>query len=144
MDRKQQIADLVGNFRAFSKVMMKLGPSFLNELSITHTQMVILGLVRANEGISVKRLAGTMGITSSAATQQVNSLVRRGYLVREESTADRRLVRICLSGSMEKQVETMEAKFIEQLSPYFDRLTDGELAQFCNLTAKLASQILQE
>jgi DNA-binding MarR family transcriptional regulator len=144
MDRNRRIAGLVDNFRVLSKVMVKFGPSFLNELNITYTQMIILGLVRGNEGISVKKLAGTMGITSSAATQQVNGLVAKGYLVREESPADRRLVRICLSGKMEKQVATMEAKFLEQLSPLFDRLTDEELAQFCNLTAKLASQITQE
>ena len=143
-DRKVQIAGLVENFRALSKAMVKFGPSFLNELNITYTQMLILGLVKENEGISLKRLAGMMGTTSSAATQQVDNLVRRGYLLRQESDTDRRLVRVRLTGAMDRQVETMKTKFLEQLSPLFDRLTDRELAQYSALTSKIARQVLQE
>ena len=143
-DRKEQIAGLVDNLRAVYKGMVKFGPSFLNELNITYTQLIILGLVRENEGMSVKKLAGTMGTTSSAATQQINNLVKRGYLVREESNADRRLVRIRLSSEMDKQVEAIDARFVEQFSAFFVRISDEELAEYCRLTAKIANQVLQE
>jgi DNA-binding MarR family transcriptional regulator len=143
-ERKEQIAGLVENFRALSKAMGKFGPSFLNELNITYTQMLILGLVKENEGISLKNLAGMMGTTSSAATQQVDSLVRRGYLLRHESDTDRRLVMVRLTGEMDKQVEAMKTKFLEQLSPLFDRLTNEELAQYSALTAKIAGKVLQQ
>jgi MarR family transcriptional regulator, organic hydroperoxide resistance regulator len=144
VDRRQQVADLMDNFRAVSKGMAKLGPSFLNDINITYTQMMILCIVKEHEGISVKKLAGTMGITSSAATQQVNTLVSRGYLLRQESSVDRRLVSIRPSGEMAKQVEAMKSKFLDQVSPLFDRLTDEELAQYCNLTSKVSLQMLQD
>jgi DNA-binding MarR family transcriptional regulator len=143
IDRKEQIAGLIDNLRAVYKGMVKFGPSFLNELNITYAQMIILGLVRENEGISVKNLAATLGITSSAATQQVNNLVKRGYLVREESDIDRRLVRIRLTGAMDKQVEILEARLVEQFAPLLDTMTGEELSQYCLLTGKIASHILQ-
>jgi DNA-binding MarR family transcriptional regulator len=143
-DRKEQIANLVDNFRTINKGMVKFGPSFLNELDVTYSQMIILGLVKENEGISLKGLAATLGISSSAATQQVNTLVKRGYLVRQESDADRRLVKIRLSGEMDKRVENIKARFLEQISAFFDRMSDEELAQYSALTAKIASQVLQE
>ncbi len=123
--------------------MIKVAPSFLNELNITYTQMIILSFVKENEGLSLKELAGTMGITSSAATQQVNNLVKKGYLVREESNADRRFVKIRLSGEMDKQVEVFEARFLEQFFKFFSELTDEELALYCKLNSKIANQILQ-
>ena len=98
LDRKEQIAGFIENFHAVYQAMFKVVPFFLNELNITYTQMIILDFVRENEGISLKKLADTMGITSSAATQQVNNLVKKGYLVREENSVDRRLLKIRLSG----------------------------------------------
>jgi DNA-binding MarR family transcriptional regulator len=142
-DRKKQIASIIKNFHTIFQSLFKVAPSFLNELKITHTQMIILSFVKENEGISLKKLAGTMGITSSAATQLVNNLVKKDYLVREESNIDRRLVKIRLSGEMDKQIETLETMFLEQLFTFYTGLTDEELALYCELNSKVANRIQQ-
>lgn len=143
LDRKQKIAGIIKNFHTIFQALFKVAPSFLNELKVTHTQMIILSFVKENEGISLKKLAGTMGITSSAATQQVNNLVKKGYLVREESNIDRRLVKIRLSREMDKQIEIIEAMFLEQLFTVYNGITDEELALYCELNSKIANQIRQ-
>ncbi len=143
LDRKEQITGLIDNFRAVYKAMAKVAPSFLNELNITYAQMIILSLVKEHEGLSLKELAGILGITSSAATQQVNNLVKRGALVREESNADRRFIKIRLSGEMDKQVEVFEAKFMDQFPQFFTELNDEELALYCKLNGRIVKQILQ-
>lgn len=143
LDRKDQIAGILTNFRAVYKVMVKVAPTLLSELNITYTQMIILGFVKESGEVSLKELASTMGITSSAATQQVNNLVKGGYLVRQEGDVDRRLVKIRLSGEMNKQTEAIEAKFLEQLSAFFVGMTDEELALYCELNSRIANQILQ-
>lgn len=142
-DRKEQIAGLIGNFRALYKAIVNVAPSFLNELNISYPQMIILSFVKENDGISLKELAGTIGITSSAATQQVNKLVNKGYLVREESNTDRRFIKIRLSGEMNKQVDVFEARFLEQIFTFFNEITDEELALYCKLNSKIANQIMQ-
>jgi DNA-binding MarR family transcriptional regulator len=144
LDRKKQIAGIIENFHTIFQALFKVAPSLITELKITHTQMIILSFVKENEGISLKELAGTMGITSSAATQQVNNLVKKGYLVREESNVDRRLVKIRLSGEMDKQIEIFETMFLEQLFTFFTGITDEELALYCELNSKIAKQILQK
>jgi DNA-binding MarR family transcriptional regulator len=144
LDRKKQIAGIIENFNTIFHALFKVAPSLITELKITHTQMIILSFVKENEGISLKKLAGTMGITSSAATQQVNNLVRKGYLVREESNIDRRLVKIRLSGEMDKQIEICEAMFLEQLFTFFSGITDEELALYCELNSKIVKQIQQK
>jgi DNA-binding MarR family transcriptional regulator len=143
LNRQAQIESFIGNFHAIYQAMVKGVPSILNELNITYTQMLILGFVKENEGISLKKLAATMGITSSAATQQVNNLVKRGCLVREESNVDRRLVNIRLSGQMDKQIEVIKARFLGQLFTFFTGITDEELALCCKLHSRIANKILQ-
>jgi DNA-binding MarR family transcriptional regulator len=143
LNRKQQISSIIKNFHTIFQALFKVAPSFLSELKVTHTQMLILSFVKENEGISVKKLAGTMGISSSAATQQVNTLVKKEYLVREESNVDRRLVKIRLSGKMEKQIEKIEAMFLEQLFTVYSGISDEELALYSELNSKIANQIQQ-
>jgi DNA-binding MarR family transcriptional regulator len=144
LDRKKQIAGIIENFNTIFHALFKVAPSLITELKITHTQIIILSFVKENEGISLKKLASAMGITSSAATQQVNSLVKKGYLIREESNVDRRLVKIRLSGEMDKQIEVCEAMFIEQLFTFFTGITDEELAVYGELNGKIAKQILKK
>jgi len=143
LNRKEQIAGFIENFHAIYQAMVKGVPSILNELNITYTQMLILSFVKENEGISLKKLAATMGISSSAATQQVNILVKRGCLVREESNIDRRLVNIHLSGETEQQIEVIKARFLEQLYTFFTGITDEELALCSKLHSRIADKILQ-
>jgi DNA-binding MarR family transcriptional regulator len=143
MDRKKQIAILIENFHTIFQTLFKVAPSFINELKITPNQMIILSFVKQNEGISVKKLAGTMGITSSAATQQLNNLVKKGCLVREESNLDRRVIKIHLSGKISRKIEKIEATFLEQLFTVYSGITDEELALYCELNSKIADQIRQ-
>jgi DNA-binding MarR family transcriptional regulator len=144
LDRKEQILGFLESFHAVYQAMSKVVPFLLKELNITYTQMIILDFVKENEGISIKKLAGTMGITSSAATQQVNHLVKKGYLVREESNIDRRLVKIRLSGEVDKQSEVIKNSFLEQLFPFFAGMTDEELTLYCELNNKIVKQIQQK
>lgn len=140
MDRKKQIAVIIENFNTIFHALFKVAPSLITELKITHTQMIILSLVKENKGISLKKLAGTMGITSSAATQQVNKLVKKGYLVRKESNVDRRLVNIRLSGEMDQQIELCETIYLEQLITFFTVITDEELELYYELNSRIAKQ----
>ena len=142
MDRKQQIVSIIEHFNAIHRKIMKIIPYILNELGISRTQMFILNFVKQNEDTSIKEVAHAMGITSSAATQQVNTLVEKGYLVREENDIDRRQVKIRLSPDMDKKIEKNEAVVIEQLCAFFDGISDKDLEQFYNMHKKITQHIL--
>ena len=144
MDRKKQIEGIVESIYAVSQAMVKIAPAIFRELNITHTQMFILNYIKGNEDINIKKLASTMGITSSAATQQVNNLVRKGYLFREEDNSDRRLVKIRLSEKMERKIEKVQSMFLEQIYTFFDKITDDELEFYYRLQSKIAEQALQK
>jgi DNA-binding MarR family transcriptional regulator len=143
-NRKQQITDIIENFHTVYKAITRISPSLLSELNITQTQIFILSLIKENEGLSLKELAAILGISSSAATQQVNYLVKRGYLIREINDADRRFIKISLSEDMSNPIGVFEDILIERFTEFFSKLTDEELDLYSKLNSKIANQILQK
>lgn len=143
-DRKRQIESLQEDLRAIRQKIARYSLSLSSELKITFTQFIILDIISENDGISIKELAGLMGITSSGATQQVDSLVKKGYLVRRGRQEDRRSLKISLSENMKKQLNTLKTRHMENLSSIYEVLSDNELGIFCELNRKIASRILEK
>lgn len=78
-------------------------------------QIFAMYLIEHRQGITMKELAGHLGVTSSSATALVNRLVRMKWVVRRNDPKNRRLVRLkaapkgrkMLSAVMQKQAKTM-------------------------------------
>lgn len=66
-------------------------------MGVTLPQLRILFRVRARPGLDVRGLAEGLGISPSAASQQVDRLVARGLLHRGENQDDRRHVHLALT-----------------------------------------------
>lgn len=60
--------------------------------SITPSQLAVLETVMEKQPTNLKDIAEGLGITSSAATQLVDGLVGKDYLVREHRQQDRRVL----------------------------------------------------
>jgi len=144
LDRKPQIENLVKSFRAVHHTIVRVSQSFSAELKITYTQFVLLVIVNENEGISIKDLAHIMGMTSSAATQQVDNLVKKGYLIRRGSLEDRRTLELSLSEEIRKQLNATKEQALERLDATFAALTDAEFLIFCRLNEKIAGRLLEK
>lgn len=68
------------------------------EMRITFPQLRILFQVRNNPEVDLRTLAERLGISTSAASQQVDKLVDRGFLDRSEDPDDRRRVKLSVTG----------------------------------------------
>lgn len=67
------------------------------DMCLTFAQFRLLFRVRNNPKIDLRALAGTLGISASAASVQVDKLVDRGLLDRSEDQEDRRRVMISVT-----------------------------------------------
>jgi len=139
-DRKEQIGELLANLNALRRMVMRYRDSYLKQRNITYSQAWVLHVVKEHDGIGVKEIADLLGITSSAATQLVDTLVKRGYLSRERSPEDRRALEVRLSDQGKKQVDVLQMKNLEKLFDVFD---DEELLKYCELNKKIISRILE-
>lgn len=112
--------------------------------AITGAQWAVLHLLLHRESIAVKDAAESLGITSSAATQLIDALVKQGLVTREEGKEDRRLVELRLSKKAALHVAQMREVYLERLSEVFEALSDQELAQYVSLSKKLAALAKQK
>ena len=71
------------------------------------------------------RAAEKLGITPAAASEMVNTLVRKGVFTREENPTDRRAISIRISGDFQKRFRQSELLF-DRLTADFMKTIDPE------------------
>jgi DNA-binding MarR family transcriptional regulator len=103
---------------------------------ITPSQWGVVMLISHKES-TVKEVALSLGITSSAATQLIDGLVESGYVIRRENMEDRRRVTLALSPKTKKKIEKMREKGIERFLKFFDALDDKEFDTYMRLNKKI-------
>lgn len=122
----------------------KLGDDKNLRIKITSSQWSALAIVMRHEKINITELAEMLGVTASAATQLVDQLVVKGYLVREDKVSDRRTLSLSLSNLCKKKISEMRAKHTDQFKYMFDVLSDKELEQYDSLNKKIIERILEK
>lgn len=107
------------------------------ELGINFPQLRILFRVRAQPGIDLRTLAEQIGISASGASQQVDKLVARGFLVRQDDPDDRRRLSLELTERGQQatgEISRATRAFVESA---LSVLTPDELADFHRLLGRV-------
>ncbi len=102
----------------------------------------MLHYINKNEGATVKELAQSLSMTSSAATQLIEALVQKGYIIRKTGTDDKRELKLMLSDKSKKHMEELRNKRIEEMEHIFNVLTDEEFESYCGLCNKVAESLM--
>lgn len=138
VQRKQQIEALLNDLGSLKRLMADRGAhGRKNVHMITPAQWSALLMIEQGEVHSVKDLAGALGVSSSAATQLIDGLVKNGCVRRSVKEEDRRAVSIALTKPMHAQIMRKRQQTITKLIALFESLTDAEFRQYCALTAKI-------
>ncbi|MFA6963887.1 MAG: MarR family transcriptional regulator [Patescibacteria group bacterium] len=139
-NRKKTIEEILETFHLIKRKSMNM-VNFAKtaDLNIMGSQWLVLHLVQKNDGIGVKEIAEEMHISSPAATQLVDALVTRGFLIRETSPTDRRAIKLKLSAQMRDKFADMKKAGMAHAGTLFESLDDDELATFMSLCKKLVS-----
>jgi DNA-binding MarR family transcriptional regulator len=165
IDRKTQIEQLLGKLHSLKRLMTPDNPEaadgecpnrsplmehvhghhlhrhpFSGTESLAPSQWLVLHLVGRNSGIGVKELAAALGITSSAATQLIDGLVKKGLLLRQPSEEDRRALRLSLPEESRKRIETMMEHRLTRAVDIFGVLDDAEFQTLLDLLNKVITR----
>jgi DNA-binding MarR family transcriptional regulator len=143
-DRKKLIEKSVESIYAIKSKIVAEMHLYFNVMQITHSQWIVLQLVKKNVNTSIKDLAGILGITSSATTQIVDSLVNKELLFRKRNPEDRRVIKVTLTEKSNIQLDSLKSKSFSTLSSLFDALNDDELLKYCELSNKITGNISEE
>ncbi len=142
-NRKHIIEGLLQNMHAMRHKLM-VGYIDKKGGDITPSQGFVLRFVAKNDGTNIKVLSQTLHITSSAATQLVDSLVEKGYILRKENPADRRAITLTLSEKAQKLFKEFKEQCFDQMTDLFGALSDEELNQYAVLNQKIADGIVDK
>ncbi len=143
IDRKQIIESLLHNLHAMRHKFMA-GYAAKDGEVITPSQGFVLHLVAKNSPANVKTIAKELNITSSAATQLIDGLVEKGYLVRKNDPKDRRLSFLLLPEKAKKLFEEFKENRAQKMIAVFNALTDEELLQYAALNQKITDHIINK
>jgi len=84
-------------------------------------------------GLSLKFLAEKLGITPAAASEMVNTLVRKGVFTREENPTDRRAISIRISGEFQQRFRQSEQLFDRLTADFMKTVDPGEREIFAKV-----------
>jgi DNA-binding MarR family transcriptional regulator len=114
---------------------------FLFEQKITQLQFVTLITVSYFEPCSMSKLASNMRMSLPQATQIVERLINAGYLKREDSPGDRRIVLVRLTAKGEGCISNFKGMISKRWSEVLQNLNEDELDLFIKLTSKLSEEV---
>jgi DNA-binding MarR family transcriptional regulator len=141
-DRKPQIQELIDGMDAMRRKLIHPTIVKMNMPQVSRSQGIVLMCMSQENPLSIKELAEKLQMTSSAASQLVDGLVKNGYVERKESAEDRRVVVLTLSKDTRKQVEKMKEQLNKKFLEMFAVLTDKEFDQHYALQKKILQKFL--
>src|ERR1035437_8439454 len=137
INRKQKVEEFLIDLQSLKHTMAFRMAGSAKIPRITPSQWGVLLMIERSVESTVKDVAKTLDITSSAATQLVDGLVSSGYLMRKNSNEDRRIVKLTLSKKTKTQVDKMKKEGIQRFLKVFEVLSDKEFDQYIILNKKI-------
>ena len=103
-----------------------------------------LEIIRALNEPTVGQFADFLNISQSNATYKVNSLIKKGYLVRQNSTTDRREYHLVLSDKYYSYAELMTSYEQTVVNRMRERFGEEDAKKFDELLTILSEELMPE
>jgi DNA-binding MarR family transcriptional regulator len=100
-------------------------------------QTELLYILSRVKELTIKQIAAKMFITSSAATQMVESLVKQGFLERQDDPKDRRVVKVRLTPKGRAYFNRFRKWHLHRVDYVLRKLSDKELKYIIDIRNKL-------
>ncbi|MFT4767298.1 MAG: DNA-binding MarR family transcriptional regulator [Glaciecola sp.] len=120
--------------RATSIHSRKLGRS----VGITSPQLMVLGAVNANDGLTATEVANAVSLSQATITAIVSKLEDRGLLKRERSSVDKRRVHVSLNDAGREVLIQAPKPLQESFSRRFEALPRWEQLQLVSSLERIA------
>lgn len=134
------LAKLQAAMETMKQTMAAMRERLIAGLDLTRTQLEILMLV-AHQPQTTGELARKMGVTGSAVTQTVDTLVRRDLLERHPDETDRRIIHLKLSAGGRALSDKLHALRQDRLKALAAALTPEEIDVLVSATQKFAAAL---
>lgn len=103
-----------------------------------------LEIIRMLDEPTVGQFADFLNISQSNATYKVNNLIKKGYLVRQNSTTDRREYHLVLSEKYYSYAELMTSYELTVVDRMKKRFSEEDVEKFNELLTIISTELMPE
>ena len=114
------------------------------EASLTVVEMICAEIIHALKSPTVNEFAQFTNITAQNATHRINSLVRKGYIIKSQSLDDKREYRLSVTDKFFRYYNISIAYVDEVVSRINDRFSPEELEIFTHVLKITDSELMPE
>ena len=150
---RKMVKLMQSNYQTFNDILVNLFNEIMDIESdaiitdefrdITNNDMHIIEAVGIDEPKNMSAIAKRLSVAMGALTISMNSLVRKGYVVRKRSEEDRRVVYICLTEKGEQAYHHHAAFHHEMVEAVIKEL-DNEEKEILNRTLVQLKKFFKE
>ncbi|MFD5266521.1 MarR family winged helix-turn-helix transcriptional regulator [Streptomyces sp. NPDC058335] len=126
MDQETFPEDLADALVGVQRLLRRRLRAGLTVPRLRGAEVELLRLVEARPGIGVSDAAKELHLAGNSVSTLVNHLVKDGYLVRETDPADRRAVRLLLTGAAEDRLGDWKRRRAELVGRHLARLDPAD------------------
>jgi DNA-binding MarR family transcriptional regulator len=141
------IRDLLGSAEVFTSAIDELVERRLAAVSqnrLTFTQLRLLQLFSLTDAHSVSDVALYLGVSNAAASRAVDWLVKHRYVRRTERPSDRRAVKLSLTPTGRKVLESFEEEFLETVSDFLKEASAAEMRRTVDVLDRLSLHLANQ
>ena len=112
-------------------------------LPLTLPQFHLLKLIAVNGKHQVGEIAEFLGVSSPAASKNIDKLVRLGLVTRRIDEGDRRVTLLSANVKGRRIIQRYEKLNAERMAPVLERFEPGEVDQLAHLLERFSVSLLE-
>ena len=112
--------------------------------SLSAMEAFSLEVIKMLDEPTVGQFADFLNISQSNATYKVNSLIKKGYLERENSQSDRREYHLILSEKFYKYIDLLSSYEKTVMGRMRERFSDEDIKKFDEMLCVISEELMKE
>lgn len=138
MNRTKQLGHIAKKIREFYRTLKKEFNQILESEGMTNGEFLMLKSIVQSGERKVSEMAKELGVSLPYITSLSDKMVKKGFIEREQSKEDRRIVVLKLTKEGRKKYSRLDRLILKYLETGFDRLSDQELLTFDKILKKVS------
>lgn len=126
---------------AIMREVTKKQDSFLSNSDLPVPGLLVLDFLREKHAATMGEISAVLHISMSSATGIIDKMIEQGYVLRERSDEDRRVVNVILSDKGVKSAKKVNSERVEMINALYTVLDDKEHEEYLRLFTKVYDNI---
>ncbi len=144
MNTNSDFEQLFSTMMQLGKLMSKHTQETHEEQSATMLQLIALQFLKEQPNGTVSDLANFLKLSKSSTTQLVERLVRVGSVERVNDTKDRRIIRLNITETGEKEFTTLKNKMMERMQKIMSKVPAKDIRELIRIHTNLIETLKKE